>query len=144
MVERTTSPFFALGVDARRLTSDVVGMLQARRQLAELEVRADIASSKRLGITGGIGLVLTLTSLPVLVVALARALHCCLPIGGEAFSGWLLICGGALLLAGGGTLWYAWRRFRREFVGLRESIAELREDVVWLREWTERTGEDGD
>jgi hypothetical protein len=32
----------------------------------------------------------------------------------------------------GGSL--AWRRFRRNFIGLRETLEELREDVLWLKE----------
>ena len=31
----------------------------------------------------------------------------------------------------------AWRRFRRRFIGLRETLEELREDLVWLQEKAE-------
>ena len=40
-----------------------------------------------------------------------------------------------LLVAAALVAWLAWRRFRRRFVGLEETLEELREDLVWLQEW---------
>ena len=46
-------------------------------------------------------------------------------------SKWVLVCG---LVLSGLSSYFAWRRFCRKFVGLRETIEELREDRVWLGE----------
>jgi len=133
------SPLTALGDDARRLASDAADMLQARRQLAEMEIRADVASSKRLAIAGGTGLVLALTGLPVLTVLLAAGLNAVVPLSGEdGLNWWLLVLGAVFVLAGTVVMVWAWRRFRSDFTGLKESLAELKEDVVWLREWVEK------
>ncbi|MGA2033909.1 MAG: hypothetical protein ABSG68_16805 [Thermoguttaceae bacterium] len=48
---------------------------------------------------------------------------------------WLLILGLLLLLGAGSLAGLAWLSFRRKFVGLRQSLEELREDAVWLHEW---------
>ena len=133
----SSSPLFtALGADAKRLASDAAEMLQLRRELVEMEVRSDIASSKRLGITGGVGLVLTLTGLPVLAVLASSGLNRLMPLGKDGtFNGWLLIVGSLLVAGGFAAMHAAWRRFRRDFLGLKESAAELKEDIAWLREW---------
>jgi len=44
-----------------------------------------------------------------------------------------------LLVAGLVVGWAAWRRFRRQRVMLRETLEELREDLVWLEEWLGHT-----
>ena len=59
------------GVDARKLWADVVDMLQTRRELAEVEMRADMRSIKRLLIRGGIRIAGPLTSLAMLAAGLA-------------------------------------------------------------------------
>jgi hypothetical protein len=41
-----------------------------------------------------------------------------------------------LLTAAALVGWLAWRRFRRQFTGLEETLEELREDLVWLQEWS--------
>ncbi|MFH1923799.1 MAG: phage holin family protein, partial [Planctomycetota bacterium] len=70
-----------------------------------------------------------LTGLPVLVVWAALLLPEAMRAGCLLLVGLVLVVGA--ILAG----WLAWRRFRREFVGLEETLEELREDLVWLREW---------
>ena len=50
----------------------------------------------------------------------------------------LLVAGAMLLLLAPLVGWLAWRRFRRRFLGLEQTIEELREDAAWLREWLER------
>ena len=57
--------------------------------------------------------------------------RCGIPRGG-----WLLIFGAGLLLLSGLGSYLAWRRFRRKFIGLRETLEELREDTTWLHEWS--------
>jgi hypothetical protein len=49
---------------------------------------------------------------------------------------WMLLLGGFSLLLGAGIGWAAYQRFRSDFSGLRNTLAELQEDIVWLREWT--------
>ena len=121
-----------------RLFSDFVDLLVLRRQLAELEVRNDLRQIKRLGIFGGLGLTQCLVGMAVLAV-----------LAGSLIDQWIatsaipgprpwgsLGLGVVLILSGLETLRRSWNRFQREFSGLKESIAELREDAVWLREWS--------
>ena len=121
-----------------RLFSDFVDLLVLRRQLAELEVRNDLQQIKRLGIFGGLGLTQCLVGMAVLAV-----------LAGSLIDQWIatsaipeprpwgsLGLGVVLILSGMETLRRSWHRFQREFSGLKESIAELREDAVWLREWS--------
>jgi hypothetical protein len=46
-----------------------------------------------------------------------------------------LIFAGILLSIGAIVAYFAWRRFRRRFIGLQETLEELREDRVWIDEW---------
>ena len=107
-----------------------------RWQLALLELKADFHSAKQLAVALAISGVAALSSLPVLVVWGAEQLDQCL---GVARAGWLLILGLGLFFSALATGLLAWRRFRRRFVGLEETLEELREDAVWLDEW--KTGE---
>lgn len=121
-----------------RLTDDVKQMAGLRWQLASLELRAAVGQIKRLAIVGGIAAVIGLASLPVLVVYAAEMLD------GLWLSrpGWLLALGLGLLVLALLTAWLAVRHFRGQFVGLEETLEELREDLVWLEEWvTESRGE---
>jgi hypothetical protein len=106
-------------------------MALLRWELARLELQADLVSAKRLAIAWLAAAVMALTALPLVAVCLAEALD---GFGQIARGGWLLIFAGSLLilsLAGG---YFAWRCFRRRFIGLQETLEELREDFVWLRE----------
>jgi uncharacterized membrane protein YqjE len=123
------------GGDIRRLLADLADMVQVRRELAEIELRDDLAASKRLGLFAGVGAVLALTALPLFVVTIAELLYSWWPVGTETFNGWLPILAGTLLLTGGALAWTAYGRFRRDFHGFRQSLAELQEDVEWLQEW---------
>ena len=67
----------------------------------------------------------------MLAVCLADVLQ---GYGQVARAGWLLIFGAGLLLAAVVMVLLAWRRFRCRFVGLQETLEELREDLIWLRE----------
>ena len=115
-----------------RLGAELREMAAARWELARLELAADLRSARRLAIawlavgrTGADGVAAAGGAVwPKRWTAAAG-----IPRGG-----WLLIFAGGLLvlaLAGG---YLAWRRFRRKFIGLRETMEELREDMVWLRE----------
>ena len=132
MAEPGPSWFATFGGDVRGLASDVARMVVIRRQLAESEIRSDIASARRLAIAGGIGAVAVLTGLPVLVVLLAEVLAQHLLLDRIW---WLLILGTVPLVGGLLIAWRAWRRFRSDFIGLQETLAEMHEDLEWLREW---------
>ena len=113
-----------------RLAASLEQMVALRWQLARLELDAALGSVKRLGVVLAIAAVMALTGLPVLVVWAAVLLP-------ETMRAGCLLLVGLVLLVGGILVgWRAWRRFRREFVGLEETLEELREDLVWLREWT--------
>jgi hypothetical protein len=116
--------FGALGGELRE-------MAVARWELARLELQSDLRSAKQLAIAWLAAAVMVLTSLPLLIVCLADALDGC---GQIARGGWLLIFVFGLWAVALGGGFFAWRRFRRRFVGLQETLEELREDLVWLRE----------
>ncbi len=118
--------------EARELARDAVEGLQVRRELLEVEVRHDVRSIRRLVVVGGIGLVLVLTGIPVLLVAAAQQLARTTSLG---ITVWSLILAAAVIGPGSIVLIVAIRHFRREFSGLHHSLAELHEDILWLREW---------
>ncbi len=121
------------------LAGEVAESLRLRIELAQLELAEDYRAAKRLAVVLLTALVMLLTSLPLLAVALADVLD---GVGGLSRAGWLLIFAmGLVLVAGSGSL-VAWRRFRRGMVGLQETIEELREDLLWLREWGEGAAPD--
>ncbi len=128
------------GPDVRRLFVDLAEMARVRRELAELELRTDIASSKRLAWSAGVGAVLALTGLPLLALAAAALLRSWHPLGTETINGWVPLLAGVFLLTGGLLVWTGYRRFRSDFRGFRQSLAELREDIDLIREWA-RGGE---
>lgn len=117
--------------ETSRLKSDFAELLRVRWQLGKLEVQTAADSAKRLATGTLAAALLVLVSLPVLVVALARVLDGALKI---PFAGWLAIFGFGMLLFAAALGWFRYRRFRAEFVGLEQSLEELREDVVWLEE----------
>jgi uncharacterized membrane protein YqjE len=132
MNDSTEQPLLAdLRKELNALGDELRGMAAARWQLAQLELKADLQSVKRLAIVWLMAGVMALTSLPLLASSLAEVLD---GRYGIARGMWLLIFAGGLLffaLAGG---YLAWRRFRRRFIGLQETLEELREDLLWLRE----------
>jgi hypothetical protein len=114
------------------LAADVREMLALRWELARREALADARSLRRLAVKAAIATVMALTGPPLLAVATAWRLDGWLGISGPC---WLLIGGLAMPLAGALVGYFAWRRFRRELVALAGTLEELREDLVWLREW---------
>jgi hypothetical protein len=121
--------------DIREELDAVVGeirhMAAARWELARLELEADLRSVKRLAIAGIVAAVMVLAALPLPAVCLAELLD---GYGHIARWGWLLIFSAGLLLAAAVVVLFARWRFRRRFVGLQETLEELREDLLWLRE----------
>jgi hypothetical protein len=129
-------PLFAeVSAEAAALADEMRALFDARWRLLRLEALDARSQLRRLAICLGIALLAALTSLPVFVVAAGDSLD---GVRGLPSWAWHLISGSALLVGAALVAWIAWRRFRREFVGLSESIEELREDVVWLREFSSR------
>ncbi len=117
--------------ESARLKSDVADFLRVRWRLAWLEVQTAARSACRLAVVLAVAVLLVLSSLPVLAVALAKTWEGWLSV---SFAGWLAIFGfGTLALAGMLAL-FSYLRFRSEFVGLEQTLEELREDVAWLEE----------
>ena len=120
----------SLGAELREMAS-------ARWELARLEIESDLRSAKRLAVCGLVAIVMSLTALPLAAAGLAEALDGC---AGVSRAGWLLVFAAGLLLLAALVGHLAWRRFRRNFIGLSETLEELREDVLWMREKGEGRG----
>ena len=116
------------------LGGDLREMAALRWQLALLELKADAAAVKRLAVVLTISAAMGLCGLSLLAVFAADVLD---GLCGLSHTGWLLLLGSALLLGAAAAGYAAWRRFRRRFTGLEQSLAEVREDLVWLRECLE-------
>ncbi|MBI2825488.1 MAG: phage holin family protein [Planctomycetia bacterium] len=117
--------------ELRRLRDELRSLAVARWKLARLEILQALADVRRLAIALAVAGLLALVALPVLVVATADMLDGFLSIDR---AGWLLMWFAALVVAAVATGWLAWRRFRRQFVGLEETLEELREDAAWLEQ----------
>jgi hypothetical protein len=115
----------AFGDDLRKLAV-------AHWQLLRIELESDAMAVARLAVMLVAAGVMVLTALPLFAVFLADVLDgCC----GIARWGWLLIFGLGLLAAAPVTAFVAWRWFRARFTALAETREEIREHLVWLREW---------
>jgi uncharacterized membrane protein YqjE len=129
-------PLFAdLRNDVQSLAVALRDMAATRWQLARLEL---VAQSKQLGSLVAVifvSLVMVMTTLPLFVWCLADWLD-----GWHAIPRivWLLAFAGGLFVTALLSTGCAVRRFRRQAVGLQETMEELREDLVWFREWTGR------
>ncbi|MGA2060875.1 MAG: phage holin family protein [Thermoguttaceae bacterium] len=113
------------------LKANLGEMLQLRWELARLEIQADIGHLKRLAFIWGVAAVMALTSLPLLATCVADVLDGRL---GIARRGWLLIFGLALLCTAFICVYLGRIWFRRRFVGLQQTLEELREDLEWVKE----------
>jgi uncharacterized membrane protein YbhN (UPF0104 family) len=125
------SLFDGVKAEAARLKSDIASLARLRWQLARLEATSAACSLRRLVVVLAAAALAALVALPILLVALSDALDGRL---GVPRWGWLLAFGFGLLLTAALAVWARWRRFRQEFVGFEQTLEELREDVVWLRE----------
>ncbi len=112
-----------------RLREELRASFGARWQLARFELAVAFADIKRIAVAGAVAGLLALVSLPVLVVAAASALE---GVWGLNRTGWLLIWFAGLVCTALAIGWLGWRRFRRHFVGLEETLEVLREDQEWL------------
>jgi hypothetical protein len=131
-METDREPLFAgIKDESSRLKSDFAELLRVRWQLGKLEAQTAVYSLRGLAITLAVAALLALVALPVLVVALAKALD---GAAGIPFAGWAAIFGCGMLIVAAGLAWFRYRRFRAEFAGFEQSLEELREDFVWLEE----------
>ena len=138
MPEREPSLLAELKQESRLLAGELRESLSLRWQLATLELRAAARQGVRSAAVLTIAILMMLTALPILAVLAADLLDGCLRL---SRTGWLLVFGLGLLSGSGVVGWLTWRHFRRHFVGLEQSLEELREDLVWLREWTGQSTE---
>jgi hypothetical protein len=126
--------------EVSRIGGDLSRMLQLRWQLAQLEFRSAVRCAGQLAVALAAAAIMALVGLSVLTMRVAGFLDARFPLAGV---GWPAAIGLGLLA---GTVllgWMAWRRFRRRFAGLEESVDELREDLVWIREWLGRPEHQG-
>jgi len=127
-----SEPLFA-GVqrESARLAGDVRWAIGKRWELAQLELTIAAWQVKRLSIWLAAAAWAALTLLPLVIVLIADGLGAVTVWSRTAWLGLFV-----LLLAIGipAAVWFAWKRFRREFVGLEATMAELREDLRWLEE----------
>ena len=113
-----------------RLNAELRQMVDLRWQLARLELEAAGRSAKRLAVVWAISAGVALIAVPLIVAAAVLSLPEPMRAPVSLIAGLVLLA--AAILGG----WWAWWRFRRQFVGLEETLEELREDLVWLQEWT--------
>lgn len=122
----------SLGVDLKESVS-------LRWELTQLELRTAAGQIKRLAIGLAAAGVMLLCCVPILTVALAAWLE---DPEGISFAGWSAMLGLVFLIAGAAGGYATWRRFRQRFVGMEETLEELREDLLWFREWTDHRADD--
>lgn len=120
------------------MTGELAQLVNLRWRLAEIELRESAQTAKRFTLWAVVAAALLLTSLSVFAVALSAWLDQVAELPRLSWA-WIL---GLLLAAGAASIfWLCWRRFHREFRGLEQSIEELREDLVWVKEWAARPDE---
>jgi hypothetical protein len=124
-----------LKIEVTSLVGEMREMVVLRYELLRQEALSDLQNTRRLLIVTAISGMLVLSALPLVVVAFADVLN---GVWGLARWAWLVIFAGIFLLAAVLAVIFAWRRFRRRFIGLRETLEELQEDWVWLQEWTKK------
>ncbi len=128
-----SEPLFA-GVqrETARLAGEVRWALGKRWDLARLELLIAGLQIKRLTIWLAAAVLATLSLLPLLVVLAADCLG---NITVWSRTVWLSLFVLLLAIVTPTAVWFAWRRFRREFVGIQATLDELREDIRWLEEY---------
>lgn len=137
MVEPERPVLDQLKEEIAGLGAELRQMAALRWQLARLELDADLRQLRRLAISVGVAGGLAVASLTLVSAAMAELLQEWL---GGSRAIWLAALAAGLCAASGLTGWAAWRTFRRRFLGLRETLEELREDAVWIEEWVKKKG----
>ncbi|MBX3413159.1 MAG: phage holin family protein [Pirellulales bacterium] len=133
MSQPSDSLFSGVAAQADRLRHDFSEMLAARLELARLEATAAARQTARCAVALAVATLLLVSILPIAVATLALA-------GANYFAqspiAWLA---GSVPILGALAAFIAWlslRHYRRHFTGMRDTLAELREDLVWLQEWS--------
>ncbi len=133
MTDPKRSPVSELRDQIGSLGDDLREMAALRWELAQLEIRQSARDVRRLAIGLAIAALMAMTALPIFVVAAAEWLD---GTWGIMRGGWLAIFGAGLLIGGVAVGYLVWRSFRRRCHGIEQTLEELREDSVWLKEWT--------
>ena len=133
MTEPNASMPPARGVQAARQTAgELAQMIQLRRELAELEIaarsRIGQAVPDRRWHSRRAGRVRPAPAVDCRSLGLAQVTE----IGTARLA---VFFGAVLVLPGTVAIVLSVRRLRAEFCGLRNTLAELHEDLVWIREW---------
>lgn len=131
MDSRQESLLAGIQDESARLKADIAAFFSARWRLARLEMQTAAYSVRRLIVALAVAAGLIATSLPVLIVAWAKAWEGWLNI---SFAGWAALFGFGMIAFAAALAWFSYRRFRGDFVGLEQSLEELREDIAWLEE----------
>ena len=127
------------GPALQQLAGELNQSLQTRRELAELEIGHDRSLLRRFAMVGGAATGVLLIGVSLLLTAAAWELS---QVTDLSFATWLTLLGIVLCVPGSLALARGIHTLRTEFCGLRGTLAELREDLAWLREWTHREGEE--
>lgn len=127
-----TKTLDSLRGELREFGDELAELAGARWQLLRLELDDARRVSLRLAISLSVFAMLASAGCTLLLAALGDRLD---GVWGIARWGWFGLASLTLLILSGLGLAMALRRFRREFVGLRDSLEELHEDAVWVREW---------
>lgn len=107
-------------------------MLAARWELARLESDLAARQLKRLVCVLCVAAVLATAGVTLLCLVLVEVTAPQVALSREA---WLAIVAASLLGLAIAAAVSGYLLFRRRFVGWQDSLSELREDTVWLREW---------
>jgi hypothetical protein len=119
----------------RALAAGLGELLALRYQLAMLEIQSDVAAAKRLAGAAAAAGIMGLTGLPLLAACAAEWLD---GRWGLSRAEWFAVLGAGLVGTAALVGWNAWHRFRRQWLGLEETLEEFREDLLWLQDWTSR------
>ena len=134
MFEKLRENLDALGRDVRE-------SVVLRCRLAMIELKANLTKLGILAVLFALALVGFMTGVAVLAVWIAELLDECAPLYAKL---WTMIVGLTALVVSLVVGWCAWRYLRRRWVGLEQTLEELREDIAWFKEWAgkEPTGKE--
>ena len=114
------------------LSREVRESVVLRCRLAMLELKANLTKLSILAVLFAFALVGFMTGVAVLAVWIAELLDECAPLYAKL---WTMIVGLTALVVSLVVAWCAWRYLRRRWVGLEQTLEELREDIAWFKEW---------
>lgn len=114
------------------LREELRALLTLRWELARIEILESRQAARRLAYAVAPCVALAAAVVPLVAVAAAERLA---GVARLSKIGWLLTIAAVLGVLGAGVGWLAWRRFRREFSGLKQTREELREDLAWLSDF---------